>query len=232
MRQLEIAITYLCNVSCNNCSSLSPQAPTRRTDDMAEEDVQRFINESVACNYPWRHIKLYGGQPTIHPAFLRICVRLAGYRNWHNQQVRLSVVSNGSDHEKVAAAVGMGFDPLVSPKVKGNTDASGSKLPYVPCHVSPKDLGRAPSSGCYIPPTCGVALNNLGFWPCSPAAAAARVFGYTAPVIRVADLTAERLMALYCHCDHCGFAIEQPRSYEQVTSPTWQQKLDTYRAAH
>ena len=233
MAVVEIAITYLCNVSCNNCLALSPQAPTGREQDMTVEQMQLFISDSIACSYPWKWIKLHGGEPTLHPNYMDFCRMLADYKV-QNPSVRLSVVSNDSNPQKVAAAGEVGFDPQVSSKVKDNTDKFGNKLEYVPVNVSPLDVGSTPGSGCWVPRDCGIALNNLGFWPCGPAAAAARVFGYEAPVKRVFELLndgAAKLKTLYKHCDHCGFAISMPRSFEQVTSPTWAAKLQAYNAS-
>ena len=228
---LEIIITYVCNVSCNNCLALSPQAPTKHDQDMTLGDIQQFISDSIACRYPWKWLKLHGGEPTLHPQFMEFCGALAAYKV-QNPSVRLSVVSNDSHPERVAMAVALGFDPLISSKVKDNTDKWGNKLAYVPVQVSPVDVGQAASSGCLTPVDCGIALNNLGFWPCGPAAAAARVFGYEAPVKHVQDITAERLKTMYKHCDHCGYAIAQPRSFAQRTSPTWAAKLTAYLANH
>lgn len=231
MRFLEIAITYVCNVSCNNCLALSPQAPTKRDQDVSVDDIVRFVDESAACAYPWEWIKFHGGEPTLHPQLLELAQVMVDYRRKHNPKVRLSIVSNDTNPERVAAVLALGFDPQVSPKVRNNTDKSGNKLLYVPVNVSPVDLGVSPTSGCFIPQECGIAMNNLGFWPCGPAAAAARVFGYEAPVTHVQDLTPERLMVLYKHCDHCGFAMKQDRIFEQRTSPTWATKLAAYHAS-
>lgn len=230
MGWLEIAISYVCNVKCSNCNALSTQAPTRRKDDMALADIERLVDESVACAYPWTWLKLFGGEPTLHTQFEEICACLSRYRSEHNPRVRLSVVSNGTGNDKVKRAGQLGFDPLVSPKRETNRDEWGNPLFYVPVNVSPADLGIQGTSGCFIPQDCGISLNNLGFWPCSPTGAAARVFHYQAPVKHVQDLTPERLKALYCHCDHCGYAMSQPRRFEQVTSPTWDAKLKGYNA--
>lgn len=227
---LEIAITYVCNVSCNNCLALSPQAPTKRDQDVTVEQMAQFVAESAACAYPWKWLKLHGGEPTLHPRLGELCQVLLDYRKAHNPGVRLSIVSNDSHPERVAQLVALGFDPQVSSKVRDNTDRFGNKLEYVPVNVSPLDLGQAPASGCFIPRDCGIAMNNLGFWPCGPSAAAARVFGYEAPVKHVQDLTPERLKVLYSHCDHCGFAVDQRRRFEQVTSPIWAAKLQAYNA--
>jgi hypothetical protein len=229
MGVLEIAITYICNVRCNNCLALSPQAPTRRSEDMTLADIQQFISDSIACRYPWRWIKLHGGEPTLHPQFMDICRAFQEYKV-QNPAARLSVVSNDSHPDQVAAAMQLGLDPQISSKVKDNTDKFGNKLAYVPVNISPKDMGQPTQSGCWIPEQCGIALNNLGFWPCGPAAAAARVFNYEAPVKRVQDLSVDKLKTMYKHCEHCGFGIVQERRFEQITSSTWAAKLETYNA--
>jgi len=227
---LEIAITYVCNVKCNNCCTLSTQAPTQMTENITLEAIQRFIAESVEVSYPWKWIKLHGGEPTLHPEFLEICRLLADYRNQHNPTCELSVCSNGSRMDKVNAALALGFTPQVSVKVKTNKDISGAWMPYVRVNESPKDLGMEPID-CYVPNDCGLGLNNDGFYPCAPIAGAARVFHYITPCKHVRDITVENLRTLLAHCEHCGFAIKQPRAAEQVTSPTWDAKLKEYNAS-
>lgn len=228
---LEIAVTYVCNVRCANCCTLSTQAKTTRSEDISLDQIKKFLAESVAAGHLWKWIKLHGGEPTIHPQFIEICQVLAEYRDEHNPGVRLSVCSNGSNPEKVDQALKLGFDPQVSVKIGINRDASGNMIPYIPVNESPKDIGRIAPSGCYIASDCGIALNNSGFWPCAPCAGAARVFEYEAPVKHVADLTVDRLKQLYTHCDHCGFALtDRPRSTTQVTSKTWEEKLASYYA--
>jgi len=235
LEYLEVALTYLCNVACANCCALSPQAPPkdRKTEDMNLDDITRFIHETVQANYRWSWVKLHGGEPTLHPQYKEIVTALAAWRNASSPGTRLSVVSNGRSPELVRFAMEHGFTDLVSVKIGTNAapDDKGKlvPLPYVPVNKSPKDLGVPAPSGCYIAQDCGIALNKQGFWPCAPAAAAARVFGYDAPVKHVQDITAERLKTLYSHCDHCGFALEgEPRVVDQVYSPTWKSLIDRY----
>jgi len=224
IRSLEIAITYVCNVKCHNCNSLCTQAPVKQSTDMTVDQVRRFVDESVACSYPWERLLLFGGEPTLHPNFLDICTLLYDYRLQHNRRVSLICCSNGSNPGKVDAAVKMGFEPHVSVKRKTNYPWS-----YEPVNISPVDRGIKGTPGCHWSYDCGIGMNTLGFWPCSPAGAAARVFGYAAPVTSVKDITAERLMTMYSHCDHCGAGlVSEPRAMEQVSSPEWVAKLDAY----
>jgi len=228
---LEIAITYACNVRCANCCSLSTQAPTGRADEMPVETIERFIAESIEAAYPWGYIKLYGGQPTMHTRFMDICRLLAAYRDDHHHSLGLGVVTNGSDQEKIRASEELGFGRWESVKVKTNADAAGNAIPYITINRSPKDIGLEAPSGCWVPAECGICMTNDGFWACSPIAAASRVFGYESEVKHVGDITTAALVAQYYHCDHCGYAApDEPRAVEQVTSETWQKKLEDYNA--
>ena len=228
---LEIAITYECNVRCANCCSLSTQAPTGRADEMPVETIERFIAESIETAFPWRYIKLYGGQPTMHTRFMDICRLLAAYQDNHRPEVGLGVVTNGSDQEKIRASEELGFARWESVKVKTNADANGNPIPYITTNRSPKDVGLESSRGCWVPVECGICMTNDGFWACSPIAAASRVFGYESAARHVGDITSEDLIAQYHHCDHCGYGTpNEPRAVEQVTSETWQKKLDDYNA--
>jgi hypothetical protein len=229
IRALEIATTYVCNVRCANCNSLCSQAPASRDLDITTNQIKELVSDSVLIGYPWEWIKLHGGQPTLHPDFFEICEVLADYKRKSNKGVKLAVVSNGHEGDKLKKVEEMGFEGLVSVKVKTNVYQDGTPIPYVTVNASPVDLGMKGTKGCFVPSDCGICFNNLGFWLCSPLGAAARVFGYQSSVKRVADISVERLVNNYYHCDHCGYGISGcPRSVAQVTSKEWADKLKKY----
>ena len=228
---LEIAITYICNVRCSNCCTLSTQAPTRHEEDMSVEDVRRFVRESVEIQYPWKWIKLHGGEPTIHPEYESICGVLVEYRNKYNSSCELSVCSNGSRPDKVDYALRLGFTPQVSVKVGSNIDGGGTRMPYVCVNESPADIGLE-SVDCHVPKDCGLGLDKRGLWPCAPMAGAARVFGYEPACRSVCEIAVAKLELMLAHCRHCGFSVSRPRSFDPVTTPTWADKLKEYNATH
>lgn len=233
---VEFCLTYRCNIKCNNCSNLCTQAPFHG--DLSIDDVARFIHESVEYKWPWKIITIHGGEPALHPQFQQICGMLANYRDRFNRECRIWCLSNVStdgirerlkfiNHEY---KIGIGD----SPKIGSNVAPSGAPILYVPVNRSPVDAGEEPTDGCFQTTDCGICFNYLGFWECSPAGAAARVFGYEPMARHIWELDPVRLASGFSlHCRHCGFAsTKAKRVFEQLTTETWKEKLDEYARTH
>jgi len=228
---LELHISYRCNLRCNNCSNLCTQAPA--TFDLTVEDIKKLLADSLACGRKWGMITIHGGEPTVHPQYYQICETLLAYKKEHNPDMVLWFLTNYSTDiikERANKIKELGIPLGLAPKKDKNQNPNGSWIPYVPVNESPIDLGAEFTLGCFQTETCGIAYNYLGFFECSPAASAARVFGYDSPVKEVKDLTAEKLSACFPeHCKHCGFAMpDRRRVTEQVTTATWEKKLGEY----
>jgi hypothetical protein len=228
---VELCLTYRCNNRCNNCSTLCSQAPA--TNDLSMERIQKFILESVDCNHKWKTITLHGGEPTLHPRFQDVCEILMRYKRDSNPECNIWVVSNGygdrvTEGLEIAKAAGVGLG--ISYKQKANINAEGVWMQYVPMNNSALDNGQNPTDGCAMASDCGVCLNNLGYFQCSAKAAMARVF-YIDPVDTNLQTFLHKIIAgnVQWNCGHCGFAWEQPRSINQITSPTWAKALERYR---
>jgi len=233
MQALELHVTYRCNVKCNNCSNLCTQAPAIL--DLSVEDVQKLCDESVACDYPWQLITLHGGEPSLHPKILEILKVLIAYKHQHNPRVRLWVLSNDAGmkvKETLVRIAAFGVPIGRAPKKVGsaNINHHGDKMEYVPVNESPIDINEPYTLGCFQPRDCGIAYNKFGFYECSPAASAARVFGYPPIAKTVSELDQGELEEGYKeHCRHCGFSMpERRRVTEQLTTPTWQKAFDLY----
>jgi hypothetical protein len=127
----------------------------------------------------------------------------------------------------------MGINLGISEKHVRNQMANGSPIAYVPVNESPEDLGLSHDDGCFQTANCGICRNYLGFWPCSPMAAAARVFGYITPVLKVSDITVEGMGDLLpMHCKHCGFSMpDRERVIDQVSTQTWIDGFQQYQEA-
>jgi hypothetical protein len=224
IRHIELCLTYRCNVPCPNCSNQCTQAPA--AGDLPLAEIQRFVAESLELDWDWEWIVFHGGEPALHPEFPAICEILQAYREASGSTARLFVTSNGTMPQRVERAIKMGFAPAIAPK-------RGQPLPYVPVNESPTDLGLEHSEGCFQSWRCGICLNYLGYFECSPAAAAARVFGYGPIVKNLRHVTAERLASGYkMHCRHCGFALPgRRRVTKQTSTPTWERALADYAAA-
>ena len=243
LKSLEIHITYRCNLRCYHCSNLITQAPSNETMTLAHFD--ELLADSVRLNWQWGRLILHGGEPTMHPQFEEICQRLADYKAKHNPNVELFVCTNGYG-EKVKSQMVIASSLGVVP-----SDSKKSGVPDVHYHiafsVSAIDEGKDYMLGCFQSSLCGIAYTNQGFYECSPAGAAWRVFGHKPMAKRLEDVTEEVLAAGYAeHCKHCGYArVDNPANVESMAdlkqcqqsanagmpmSKTWQEACDAYNA--
>jgi hypothetical protein len=236
LNTVELCITYRCQNRCNNCSNLCTQAPA--TGDLSLDDIDNFIAESVTNNHQWKVITIHGGEPTKHENFIEICKKLIDYKNKNNPQCVVWVVSNGygeETEELLIESANLGVANGISFKPGTNIDASRNPIWYVPVNDSPTDNGASSFLGCFQPKDCGVCRNYLGWYECSPAAAAARVFSYD-PVSTTLkyflDKMRDEKVVTKCylsHCIHCGFSWSgRQREIKQVTSKTWADALERY----
>jgi hypothetical protein len=164
-------------------------------------------------------ITVHGGEPCLHPDWEEIAELMLAWRKakdgrtvWWLTNMHGSVVqARVAEIEAMGLAIGRAEKPL--------------KVMYIPVNESPTDLGLPWTRGCFQTATCGVAYNKRGYYPCSPMAAAARVFGYE-PCELDQGVMAEYMLR---HCRHCGFAIDgRARRSDQVTTRTWEEALSKY----
>jgi hypothetical protein len=229
-KTLELHITYRCNFACANCITLVGVAPEPH--DMTIAEVQSFLQDSADADYRWTTISLYGGEPTLHPDFEEICRMLFNYKVLYDKHLRLQVISNGTDMDKIKIAEDYDFGPMISIKTGNNRDHAGNAMPYSRCMESPIDIGRESTIGCWMSGECGIAYNRIGYFPCSPSASAARVFGFNPAARSAKNLTYDTLRE--CHtrvCAHCGMGQTDHvvrRTIVPIITQTWKTALDKY----
>ena len=232
INRIELCLTYKCNVYCDNCSGLCTQAPAGEELDMTVDQVKDFIAQSIELNWPWERITLHGGEPTLHPNFKEICEIVADYKKNHNENCGVWFCTNYASPkshdfcEEIKMLYGIGAG--ISEK------HGGANVPYVATNMSPTDCGEAWERGCLITEDCGICLNHAGYFECSPAAAASRVFDRKPFATKLKDVTAGGLASCFeTDCAHCGWSVPgRARITEQQTSKTWKEALDKYEANH
>ena len=229
IHHLEIHITYVCNLACAHCHNLAAQAPS--SEMMPAFRVELLLRESARLHWPWAWIVLHGGEPTLHPELHEICTLLHDYKWACNHGVKLAIVTNGRG-EKVTAGIEIarqhGLVIENSHKEDGHEFPSG----HVPVCSSPEDAGEDYHLGCFQSSQCGIAYTNRGFYECSPAASAWRVFGYAPLATELRDVTAEKLAAGFAtHCRHCGYARKELKGDPRAPmSKTWAKAIEKYKA--
>lgn len=155
---VEIDLTYLCNLKCNNCNRSSAQAP--EAVHIAQDAIRQFVDDSLEQGRNWTRIRLLGGEPTLHPQFRAIMEDLLRYKAQH-PATAIQVVTNGYG-SKVQAVI----DSLPRSIWIENSSKNGTIQPaFGPFNLAPQDSiaysGADYRNGCSIANTCGLGLTPL-----------------------------------------------------------------------
>jgi hypothetical protein len=164
---IEIDITYVCNLRCNNCNRSITQAPEKT--HMSIATIEAFVRNSILHNKHWRTIRLLGGEPTLHPQFLDILDILRRYRGFA-PDCTIQVVTNGFG--KAVQAMMQRIPPDI---VVENSAKNGQKVQpgFGPFNLAPADdpaFAKADyTNGCSIMQECGMGLTPTGYYQCAVA---------------------------------------------------------------
>lgn len=171
---IEIDLTYLCNLKCNNCNRSSAQAPAAIHIEL--DVIRQFVNDSLDQGRSWARIRLLGGEPTLHPQFMEIMQELLRYKAQH-PTTSIQVVTNGYGRKVQAVIKSLPRFIYIE-----NSSKSGNVQPgFGPFNLAPQDSkiysGADYRNGCSIASTCGLGLTPQGYYPCAVAGGIDRVLG-------------------------------------------------------
>lgn len=219
---VELCLTYKCNMRCNNCSNLCTQAPYGG--DLTPDDVEYFLDDIKDSHVG--HITIHGGEPVLNPWIFDIIKLLAEHREKYGTKLWLLTNNSSPAIRERTTRINCDYDIAL-----GISTKDGRPMLYHPINESPEDIGEEYSIGCFQTSTCGICFNNLGYFPCSPMAAAARVFGYNRAAVSIKHLTEDVCNDYYkLHCKHCGYAMKDRRRVtEQTSTKTWEDKFEDYK---
>ena len=231
LRQLFIGITNFCNLKCTTCNRFIDSAPS--DDMMSLEQITRFVDESIALNWPWNDISVYGGEPTIHPDYLAILDEILRLKQ-HVPGMRIKIVTNGKGR-RVNAAIAktpkqFGVHRSTADKDTAQNIGGKSVIPeFGNVLQAPCDRIKGTITDCQIHATCGLELTPYGFLPCP--CGGARVLGLDVFFKRLSDVTMEeckkRLEAI---CGICGRNLNYEIKCKETieASPFWERALAEY----
>tara|TARA_R110002074_G_scaffold106618_1_gene230379 strand:+ start:29395 stop:30180 length:786 start_codon:yes stop_codon:yes gene_type:complete len=171
---IEIDLTYLCNLRCNNCNRSSAQAPEARHISISQ--IRQFVDDSIAQKRHWRRIRILGGEPTLHPEFLQIMETLIKLKEVAPKTI-IEVVTNG-----FGAKVNAILDRVPEGVQVENSAKSQNIQPgFGPFNMAPIDSWQYAfadyRNGCDIAQSCGIGLTPQGYYPCAVAGGIDRVLG-------------------------------------------------------
>ena len=206
LSQIEIDITYECNLKCINCNRSSTQAPTK--EGMTLEQIQRFVQESIELNKKWKLINLLGGEPTIHKDFSEIVrLILEEYIIEYSPETILQITSNGfGELVQTRLAQLPVHENLIIDYASFKDER---KVPYFsPFNDAPVDKENSQENeyykGCWVTSYCGIGLNQLGYYPCGVAGGIDRVFKFNLGVPSLKNVDESIAKYLDTFCRYCG----------------------------
>ena len=242
-------IVDFCNLQCPNCQSFCVLAPSNNC--VSLECIERFVDDSIRLRWRWRIVKLYGGEPILHPHIAALCAIIGRYRDFYRKSVQDSPFQEGTcqfvcDTNGSPKALGLIARHL--PKwfsvQNARTIETKAWRAFTYVNVAPIDLPLYQTTGasifregCSIPETCGgVSLQCNGqYYPCPIAGHIDRVFRLGTGVPDLETFLKGRIKlyrnVFHRTCGHCGW-FKYPRDVvsEQVISPSWERALADYRA--
>lgn len=248
---IQIDITHRCNLWCDNCDRACGDAPTQAS--MTPDQIQHFVEETLAVGRFWKHIHVLGGEPTLHPQLLQILEILRPLLWTPRLTEEIVLFTNG-------------YGALVQDVLKTvpswvrvvNSQKTSPHQKFSPHHLAPVDLENEISPirwcssedgqdqhlwfpSCLIPYECGMALTRHGYYPCAAGATVQRVMGVGLPALM--RLPVDEIMrqsfsnnpsiAQLCQigetlcrfCGHAtGFTVERA-----VASGSWRRGFERYK---
>ncbi len=216
-KDIEIDITYNCNLRCFNCNRSCRQAPTKK--NMSLEQIERFIKESKDKNIKWRKISLVGGEPCLHPNILKIIDLVLDYKKKFSKQTKIYLVTNGLI-KNILKEVPKSINIVNSEKQSSAQDGFES------FNVAPIDLKKYKNkdfkNGCKILKDCGMGLNMYGYYPCAVAGGIDRIFGFNAARKHLPEKNDQMFDQLNTFCKLCGHFKKHDIINKEKKSITWE----------
>jgi hypothetical protein len=172
---VEIDLTWSCNLRCYNCNRSCEQAPTGERINI--DQIQRFIDESMAADLSWKRIRLLGGEPTLHPQFFKILDLLQTWRDDASPGTLIELVTNGYG-SKVNAVL----DKLPPHFKVDNSFKKTQAQPFKTFNIAPIDRPEYAyvdyTNGCFVTQGCGIGFTPYGWYQCAVAGGIDRIFGF------------------------------------------------------
>lgn len=242
--KIELDITYDCNLKCKGCNRSCGKAPSKEC--MTLEQIETFIQESIDCGKKWTLINILGGEPTLHPNFLKIVeVIQTKYVDVFSPDTIVQIVCNGiAPRSRELCEQAEHFKNV---RIDRNSFKTSNVVDYFsPFNDAPIDDPKFKdadfSKGCWNCAYCGIGLNKSGYYACAVCGGIERVLSTSLGIKKLEDVTTPKLKEqLNFFCKFCGnykaYAKNagefMPRCekepFREIISPTWEEIYREYK---
>jgi len=206
--KIEIDITYECNLKCLGCNRSCTQLPT--TEAMKFSDIKNFVKESIEIKKKWELINILGGEPTLHPEFIKIIDFIHNeYIMEHSPETILQIVSNGFEERSRVLCEDM-KEKYKNVRIDYGSYKTNKVVEYFsPFNDAPIDDEKFKNSdfkkGCWVTSYCGIGLNKDGYYACAVAGGIDRIIHKNMFITKLTEITDENLeKQLNEFCKYCG----------------------------
>ncbi|MHB1348096.1 MAG: radical SAM protein [Candidatus Humimicrobiaceae bacterium] len=175
LKLIEIDITYDCNLKCYNCDRSCSQAVSQER--MTVEQIRQFLDESISGDIRWERIRILGGEPTLHPDILKIIDMIRKWRLDFAPEAVIELDTNGCGRQVREVLGFVPDDIIIRDSLKNNRKQLFDTFNIAPCDKSAYKYSDY-RNGCYLARMSGIGLTPFGYYPCAPAGAIDRVFGF------------------------------------------------------
>jgi hypothetical protein len=202
---------------------------------MTVEQIQRFVEESVAVGYRWEHLIVSGGEPTMHKDFFTILNILRGYRDAHSPSTRIHVTTDGTGNRVKQAIAQIPDDIDV---INSNKDGKRqAELHHTSFNVAAEEIPAYRNAdfrnACDVVRGCGTGLGPSGYYHCPVAAGMDRIFGWDIgrKSLPLENDSMEDLAERFCgKCGHFMREMKYKRALDKpLISATWERAYAAYR---
>lgn len=224
---IELEITLKCNATCLNCNKFCHMEDLGIVYgdemDLTLQDIDGFIQQVKNIGNV-KDIRIMGGEPTLHPLYEDICLK-----------IKQGLLDTRIIHDAYVVTNGILKRPSCL-KSRIQMPMETKNRLHTCALVSPTDRGvPLRDKECMTPKVFGVSYNKLGWYPCGPGGAIARLFNLTnikKDTVTSVDDWNNVLMDVCSKCQNKStdilFQVDQGRPITE----SYQKAIDNYVSIH
>lgn len=218
---LDINLNYFCSLGCLGCNRLLG-FKQYFDKNVSLEQIDCVLKESIALDIHWKHIRLSGGEPTLHQDILKIVQHLCHYKDKHNTE--LQIVTNGFSHITKNIIKKLSKYPIEIRNSNKNKTAGDTEDFYSHC-VCPSDVNMKSNIQllkCEKPHECGILLDVSGYYICHMAATIEMYFNLLRAGKTLSSMLTRKeiLNQINSYCQYCG-NVCNPKFKKEFMSNKW-----------